>query len=152
MDSGVLSQVLAALAQGAGGHAGQRTGTALAALAGRVLGHDCRPALRGGCEKAVLGQHGRRQSGIAENTAASQHFVLRSPQTRFSRLIRNRQLRCSQALLPLEKAVNAGACEPGTQQRPLYWVRLLARLHKLFDKVDQRIEITFDGCRLRNLG
>jgi hypothetical protein len=40
MDPGVLSQVLAALAQGAAGQAGQHAWTALAALAGRILGHD----------------------------------------------------------------------------------------------------------------
>jgi hypothetical protein len=39
MDQGALSQVLAALAQGAGGQAGQQAWTALTALAGRLLGH-----------------------------------------------------------------------------------------------------------------
>jgi hypothetical protein len=40
METSVLAQVLTALAQGAGGQAGQRAWTALAALAGRVLGRD----------------------------------------------------------------------------------------------------------------
>jgi hypothetical protein len=40
MDTSVLAQVLAALAQGAAGQAGQQAWTALAALAGRILGPD----------------------------------------------------------------------------------------------------------------
>jgi hypothetical protein len=40
VDPGVLSQILTALAQGAAGQAGQHAWTALAALAGRILGHD----------------------------------------------------------------------------------------------------------------
>src|SRR5579875_3504377 len=40
MDPGVLAQVLTALAQGAGGQAGQRAWTALAGMTARICGRD----------------------------------------------------------------------------------------------------------------
>jgi hypothetical protein len=65
MDSGVLSQVLAALAQGAAGQAGQHAWTALAALAGRILGHDSAEAKAIEAARAGNADPGR-PGGLAE--------------------------------------------------------------------------------------
>lgn len=93
MDPGILTQVLTALAQGAGGQAGQRAWTALAALTSRLLGRDATetkaidsaragkpdPSGPGGLAEALAGKAGadpRFAAGLEDWLARAQALVI----------------------------------------------------------------------------
>src|ERR1051326_7067464 len=69
------------------------------------------------------------------------------PQTGWSGLVADGELRRFQEFSALEQTVDTGANQAGGEQHPLHRIWLLARLHELLDIVHQRVEITFERGR-----